>query len=184
MNELDYKLYFPERKTVKLKNQGFWYFSVKPSGTWSAKTDYVMFSYETKYQVRHALQGARNYILDLSTTQTLTAASLQTSHAGTSLVRNQLRRSRKDLTPSPIFSSSVKHSHLSCISCSSVFSFWAMEKFLNAGGTWVWPPCDCESVPLGTWKLDNKGLPTKQIAIKSWTTLLQYSLYWPNKSQW
>ena len=83
---------------------------------------------------------------------TLMAASLQTSHEGTSLVRNQLRRSRKDLTPIPIFPSGVEQSHWSFTSWSRVFSFCDMEKFLKPGGIWTAPPWDCESV--APWTCD------------------------------
>lgn len=77
------------------------------------------------------------------------AASLQTSHAGTSLLRNQPRRSRKDRTPRPIFPSGVEQSQRSFTSWSRAFSFCSMEKFLKAGGIWTAPPW--ELIAPGTW---------------------------------
>lgn len=73
--------------------------------------------------------------------RTFTPASLHTSHEGTSLLRNQLRKSRNDLTPKFTKPSGVQLSHLSCASSEIVFSLRDIEKFLKAGGvTWDWDP--------------------------------------------
>lgn len=78
---------------------------------------------------------------------TFTPASLQMSHDGTSLTRNQLRRSRNDLTPRPILPFEVEHSQRSRTRSLRVVSFWDNEKLLKAGGIWDWLPCD----PCSVW---------------------------------
>lgn len=91
----------------------------------------------------------------LKTPPTFTAASLQNSQIGASLLWNQLRKSRKDLTPSPIFPSDVEQSHWSRTNSSRVLSFWVMVKFLNAVGIWDEYPCDCDSIPFRIWKVSS-----------------------------
>lgn len=94
------------------------------------------------------------------TPPTFTAASLQISQIGTSLLWNQLRKSRNDLIPSPICPSEVEESHWSRTNSSRVLSFWVMVKFLNAVGIWdeySCKPCGWDSVPLGIWEISSNN---------------------------